>query len=242
MLSRNNVPILAPVVETIISILMFILVFRIWQRYIKRKRDATAQLAICFTSYATGMLLTAIGKWLQFGLNIDPEVTSYADFFILLAYTFTAFSNIFLFVFTNQIFLNNQIKYLIPITILNSISIGLFIPRISIQQGSYANAFLIVLFHAFNSIIVMVILTWLSLKERKKTKEKISRTGFLLISLYGTFILLLFLSFGIDLAIVSATGKGYSIFYYLSWFFALAGLVSGYLGYIMPDWFRRIIK
>ena len=88
----------------------------------------------------------------------------------------------------------------------------------------------------------MVILAWLSLKERKKTKEKISRTGFLLISLYGTFILLLFLSFGIDLAIVSATGKGYSIFYYLSWFFALAGLVSGYLGYIMPDWFRRIIK
>jgi len=242
MLSRNNVPILAPIVETIVAIFMFLLVFSVWKRYLKRKKEATAHLAICFTSYATGMLLTAIGKWLQFGLDIDPEVTSYADFFILLAYTFTALSNVFLFAFTNGIFLNNKIKYLIPITILNSISIGLFIPRISIKQGSYANAFLIVLYHAFNSIIIMVILIWLSLKERKKTKEIIPRTGFLLISLYGFFILLLFLSFGIDLAIVSTTGKGYSLFYYLSWFFALVGLVSGYLGYIMPDWFRKVIR
>ena len=239
---RNNVPILAPITESIVALAMFVLVVSIWQRYLRRKRDATLYLSVAFTSYATSVLLTAIGKWLQFGLNIDPEVTSYADFFILLAYTFTALSNVYLFAFIDTIFLNKGIKAILPIAILNSISIGLFIPAISLKQGSYAATTPIVLYHALNTIFLMCILTYVSLRERKKSDEKLPKIGFLLIAFYGVFNLLLFLSFGIDLAIVYLTEKGYSPFYYLSWVFALLGLICGYLGYIMPDWFKKLIE
>lgn len=238
---RNNVPILSPITETLVSLGMIVLVTLVWDRYRKRKNEATLYLAIVFTSYSTGVFLTALGKWLQFSLNIDPEVTSYADLFILIAYMFTAFSNIYLFAFIDKIFLDKGFRFALPITMLNSITIGLLIPRVSIKQGSYAEAFLIVLYHAANTIIIMVVLTYLALNERKRTEEKLPRTGFMLIAFYGIFTLGMFFSFGIDLALVSITGKGYTPFYYLSWILALFGLTSGYFGYIMPEWFRKLI-
>ena len=244
MITRNGIPIAAPIVEMIVAVGMLILSIRIIQKYLQKKNRITLYLALTFVSYTIAVFSTAIGKCLQFGIQMAPNhIIYYSDMTIILGYIFTALANIFLIPFIDQIFLNIGNLIALPVTISNGIAIGLFIPALSVEKNAYAKAFPIVIFHVINTMFVMILLSYLAFIERRKNKEeKLARMGFLFIGLFGVFIMLMFISFALDLLILSLTSiTGYTPFYYLSWFFALIGLFSGYLGYIMPPWFKKLL-
>jgi len=101
----------------------------------------------------------------------------------------------------------------------------------------------VVIFHVINTMFVMILLIYLPLKERNKNTECLPRVGFLLIGLFSVFIVLMFVSFALDLLIINiAYSQGYTASYYLAWFFALTGLFCGYLGYTLLGWFKKLFK
>ena len=239
----RDIPALAPIIETIAALVMGFVAFRSTQKYFQRKREPLFYLTLSLILYALGVLSTATGKWLQAFLpGVNPETTTYSDPFILIAYCFSAAGNMFLFAFIDDIFLERKKRLLMLVTALNAITIGLMIPQISTEKNTYLNALNATIFHAVNSLIVGITLAYLSFREMKKSQEKVARIGFFLIGSFGVLLLMVFASFGVDLLLIALKiSEGYSIFYYLAWLFEALTSLCGYIGYIMPNWFKKLV-
>ena len=97
---------------------------------------------------------------------------------------------------------------------------------------------------AVMSLLSYGLLTILAFRESKLNQERLPRTGFNLIGVYGLSVALLFICFVGDtllISIIPTFDQGYTFFYFLGWIIAVCGTFLGYLGYIMPNWFRKLV-
>ena len=80
-----------------------------------------------------------------------------------------------------------------------------------------------------------------ALKEAGKAEEKLSRVGFRVIAAGQILNIMVLVFFVCDavLILIDQSGSGYSFFIYLAWSSALAATILFYLGYVMPDWFKK---
>ncbi len=217
-----------------ISILMY-------KRYKIKTNITTKHLFISITSYGFAAISSAIGKYIDFYSKVPQRVASYSNYTINIAYVFTAIGSIFLYSFIEEIFHRDHIyrKYFFAIT--EGIVAGLIIGLNSVDYSSYqqmipAIAILIVL-----SSWIYISLIVYSIRYYKKSNNKQSRIGFSMFAMYGVFLILVFVSFLIDVIIVTLKGTAYNIEYYLGWTFATLASISAYLGYVMPSWFKSIM-
>lgn len=243
MLMWRDIPALAPIIETIAATIMVFVAIRAIQKYVQRKKETLAYLTLSLSFYALAVVSSATGKWLQsFVPGVDPEAMSYSDPFILLAYCLSALGNIFLFAFLDDVFLARKKIYLMLFAISNAIVIGLIIPNINTNPESYAASIYAVIFHVLNSLFVGVLLASLSFRQWRKAEERLSKMGFLFIGLFGLLLVMVFVLFAVDVLLISLNlSEGYSVFYYTAWFIEVLASVSGYLGYIMPEWFKALL-
>jgi hypothetical protein len=92
-------------------------------------------------------------------------------------------------------------------------------------------AFLIVFIY-----MVMVYTPFLrrAIESYRGVEEKIYRQAFLSLAIMSVCFMLIFLNFAIDRLFIFLGSPGFTIFYFLAWIFAIAGIFGAYYGYIRP--------
>lgn len=237
MLEQNGIPVLALIIEPLVAIIMLILAISGFRKYLEKKRQPTLYLTLSFVFYSLGIASSGIGKWLQFFITMEGDF-SFASGTILIAYCSTAIATVFLMIFVQLVFLDVGPWFITVIGIINGITLGMMIMKFSFQEEAYSEAVPVVIYHALVTLALVLSLAIMAFREAHQNKDKLPKIGFTFIGLYGLFVSFVFVMFAIDIA----TGGDYSPFYYLGWICAGLGTLSGYVGYIMPDWFKKILR
>ena len=134
--------------------------------------------------------------------------------------------HLFLYLFTLEAFKEVDKKYVIPYLIFLGVVITVLIVNIYITL----NWFLVFIL----GLVTQGILAYYAIKAMRLTESKLYKRGFLLVSLTSVLFVLFFASYLID----SFLG-GWTIFLFVGWTMALISAVPAYVGYVLPDWFRR---
>jgi hypothetical protein len=237
MLTQNNIPVSALIIEPLIALGMTILAILTYQKYREREKDATLFLAIGIASYGFSVWASSIGKYIQFYSDVSFEEKAYSDLTISFAYCFTAVTSVFIFAFVNEIFLDGKKPLLLLYGILNGVTIGMILTTTGLDPGTYDAIFPFVVYHVILSLIPNGLLIYFGFKEASAQEEKVPKAGFTLIGLFGVLSIMVFVFFAIDVQ-----WKTYSPAYYAGWITAGITTLCGYIGYIMPDWFKRLIR
>ncbi len=234
----------AVIFETFISVMLIIVFILILMKYIQRKKKPVLYLLLTFASFSLASLSSALGRWL--GYFLGNEIVAYTDIGNMSAFLLLAVSNCFVIAFVEIVFANKGVDFVLAFIGINGIAIGMSIEAIiywfsDTSFGLLAKKFYIMILLALISLVTYIIISVYAFKEAKMNTEKLPKTGFNLIAIYGICVSILFVSFALD-SVMASLGKGYSPFYYIGWSFALAGVFLGYLGYIMPGWLKKFIQ
>ncbi|MHA1129740.1 MAG: hypothetical protein ACTSRC_12565 [Candidatus Helarchaeota archaeon] len=237
-------------VTAIIVLVIAVLVFRKWRA---RRTVATLYLSIALISIGiaafvafTGLLSWMI-TWISNGYA-NTYSPAYYPLSLPIGYFFVIPYNIFLVLFTIQIFLDKNNKKIIPFLIAGiTIGILLFLPTnywgvdpIDGVDAPSTRVIILGLFLLFNAL-VYILLTFLAFRESRKTTQKLYQKGFQAIAFGFIANLSVFIFFLLDsiLILLNPSSLGFSIFISLAWIAAIIASFLFYVGYIMPNWFRK---
>lgn len=137
-----------------------------------------------------------------------------------------AIGHLFIFLFTLSAFKEVKAKYVAPY----GVFIGAVIFVLIANTNITINWFL-----AFGvGLVTQGLLIYYSIKAMRLTDSKLYKRGFLLVSLTAVLFILFFGCYLID----SILG-GWTIFLFIGWTLVLISAIPTYVGYVLPDWFRR---
>ncbi len=241
---RNNIPVTAMLYEPSVAILISIIAILSYRKYRNKRSEPTKFLSYSMIFLSLSILATGTGKVIMFFAPFTPEEFNVTGFTILIGYCLSATSNIFAARFIQSIFKDENSNFAFYAAIGNGITIGFIIskiidPDIAFKTYAYNKIVPALIWHIIMTALTYSSLIIVSRNEAKNATTKLMKTGFKLISYYGIGYLLVFVFFIADLFYGTARGKGYTIFYYLGWTSAAVAIIFAYLGYIMPDWFRK---
>ncbi len=137
--------------------------------------------------------------------------------------------NLFLYAFTLETFLEKKTKWGIMYLV---IFIPIFI--ITLLTFELPTNFMLAL---IIGLITYVPLIYLALRAFRLTTEKVYRYGFTLIIMTSVFLSLFFVFYFVD----GTLTQGWSIFEPIAWTMGLLASISAYIGYVLPEWFRRLV-
>ena len=247
---NNKVPLSAVIFETFISVMLLIVVILILVKYTQRRKKPVLYLFLTFSSFTLASVISTTGRWISYLAPDGSYLTvSYTDLTTMTAFLLIAISNCFVIAFVETVFANKGVDFALPFLVTNGIVVGMSLEAIvywfsNKEFGLIRDRFYILVLLAIISLVSYGIMIYFAFKESRHNTEKLPRTGFNLIAVYGISVSLLFIFFALDsvsITLIAAFSKGYSPFYYLGWTFAMIGVFLGYLGYIMPGWLKNLI-
>jgi hypothetical protein len=239
---QNEIPLLAIFVEAICGGAMFFLAVRAIIRYFERKSKVTLYLMIGLFAMSLAALTSAFGKYLQYSLDIDPTQVSYDNLTITIAYVFLTVSNIVYAMILQEFYLEEDSQSPIYLNIINALIIGLILAELRLAPGLYEDVTVYLLIFMLVTAIIHMRIIRHSRREAKNTDEKVAKTGYKLISYFSATVVVILIFFIIDLLWGTARGYGYTVFYYLAWILVVFTGIFGFLGFIMPEWFKKRIE
>lgn len=253
------------VYEILMAILLLGFSVLFAQRYREKQRKAIKYLALTYFMFTLGALMAAYGHliytkywglilmdytiipYLLTGYPIpldmqrvllifDQTTTSiilhFEGYPTLLVYQWSAalipaaIGHLFIYLFTLEAFKEVKIKYVVPYLIFMGVVIAFLIGNIYIT----INWFLIFML----GLVTQGLLIYYSIKAMRITDSKVYKRGFLLVSFTAVLFILFFLSYLLD----SVLG-GWTIFLFVGWTLVMISATPTYIGYILPDWFRK---
>ncbi|MCG3226753.1 MAG: hypothetical protein H7645_07530 [Candidatus Heimdallarchaeota archaeon] len=250
MLWRNKIPISAVIYEFLVVVALCMITFFLWKKYVERKKKPVLYLGFTFTFFSVALLVDTLGRWLGFLLiNIDYMDRSFTDICTLLSYIFLAIANCFVIAFMDSVFFHKGTDFILPFSLFNGVVIGLIIPKITEwiadpSFGKLRESTYILYYYGIISILSYGLLAYFGIREGVLNDDRLPKVGFYLIGTFGVCMILMFVTIAGDTILVSnvaAFSQGYSPLYYIGFTLAAISLGLGYLGYIMPDWFKNIV-
>ncbi|NHI94050.1 MAG: hypothetical protein EAX96_16290 [Candidatus Lokiarchaeota archaeon] len=241
--------------ELITAIILIILGTAIFIRWIDRRTRPTLYLSLALFSITIAVFIVFTGlfswflTWIISGMGAVYSPDLYV-FSLPLGYSFVVGYDIFLLLFTIHIFSDKNEKKVIPVAIIGAILIILlFLPtnywgtNESLGDPVSIRTLTLGLFLVYN-MVIYIILTNYAFREAKHADKKVTRRAFQAIGIGQILNILIFIMFLGDaiLLLLDPSSPGYSIFVYFAWTFALVATFLFYLGYILPNWFKKIIE
>nr|MDO8111425.1 hypothetical protein [Candidatus Sigynarchaeota archaeon] len=217
------------------------LVLRAIAKYKEKKNRITVQIIFVFCGFFLGSLLTALGKVLVVsGLAVYDTVV-YELFLDSLAIMALMISNTAFFLFTIEVFYNMEpgrrkksIMIFVSIEIAIAI-VGLFVLLLKIRSTVLKNVL-------SGGILAQSVFTYilLSIKAFKISRKAtgLDKIGIQLVGLAGVLVITFFVFFALDVLNLFGWGN-MSLFYFISWAIASAGIIVTYMGYFRPTWLLR---
>ncbi|MFX0182267.1 MAG: hypothetical protein ACFE95_04210 [Candidatus Hodarchaeota archaeon] len=237
----SHIPLFALFAEGIALIVYLYLTVRLGTKWRERRSKATFNLFMSFLSYFVAIIFLFSTKSTDY---FTGDLYNVSTIGINIGYSFSLLGNVFLYYFTENIFFEEPKRYLREtITFGNGITFGfLMISIFQIQDfpfleipGEYIPPHLLI-WHVIISSIGFLILLIKAAQSAFQAEARLQRAGFFMITITAIFELVVFVFFFADRFL----GGGYTIWYFLAWVSAsLAGLFA-MIGYLMPNWFRRI--
>ena len=241
--------------ELITSIFIAIIGSVIFLRWRERKTVPTLYLSLALFSMSAAILVVFMGlaswffTWIAAGMiNVISPV--FYSLSLPLGYSIVVLYDIFLFLFTIHIFSDKNEKKVIPLIIGGTfLIILLFLPwnywgiNPSASDPPSIRTLILIFFLLFN-MVTYVILAFYAFRESKQAEQKINQKAFQSIGLGQILNVVVFIWFLSDAIIIllDPGSPGYSIFIYLAWLTALTAAFLFYLGYIQPNWFKKMIE
>ena len=242
------------IIELIVAVIVFSIGIMIFRRWRDRRTKPTLYLSLAMFSVGSAVFLAFLNlfiwfiNWIIAGM-VPIYNTRPSELCVPVAYSCIIPYVIFMFLFTIHIFSDKNEKKVIPVMIAGAIIIvTFFLPQnywgLAPEAGDPPKIQAIVLgIYLIYNLIIYGILFNYAYKEAKRSEEKVTRRGFQIIALGQLANMCVFIFFLIDslYSTFNPAHVGYTIFIYLAWSSALVGAICFYLGYILPDWFRKII-
>ncbi|MHA1993949.1 MAG: hypothetical protein ACW97Z_05375 [Candidatus Hodarchaeales archaeon] len=240
----SEIPPLALIAEGTALLVYTYLTLKLSSKWRSTRKDATRNLFLSFAFYFLAVLMLFSTKTTNFLSGDQIDISSLG---INVGYAFSLLGNIFLYYFTEDIFFDddNRVTYLKDvITLANGITLGfLMIFIFQLQSapflevpGEYISTHLLI-WHVLVSTVGFLILFVKAFQATIKANTRVSRGGFLMISLTAIFEILVFVFFFLD----RFSGAGYTYWYFIAWMTASVAGLSSMIGYLMPSWFRRLL-
>jgi hypothetical protein len=227
---------------SIFCIIMTTMLFRRWR---ERRTRPPKLLFFTFASYAACIVMLTLGFAQVIITGYKMELYQFS-----LAFGFAGImaSNSFLILFATDLYSLNVKRSWACIAIDLAISVLLALPAnnygiatkdiqgFKLRPISFSA---MVLF----SVILYILIGFLSFRTARKITERQGRTGFMFIGL-SQICLIFFLSFmGMDLLVIAfSPATGYTLFNFLGWAMGALFFLFAYLGLIMPGWLKRRLE
>ncbi len=235
-MAENGILIFAAIYEFSIFAIGLVLAVSIFQRYIARKKKPTLYLAITYLSLLLGTLSSGIGRVLRITELAELPSGNTLEF-LAFAVTFVILSDVFYFAFWLEVFHDTipekkrNLAVLVfglcgAVAIVYILLTGLF--AVDLTTGIWM---VVVVF----SVFVYVLLIRDAWKLSHKMDTKLAKVSILLIAISPILLLLCFAFFFID----RMMGGDFTPFYIPAWGFALTSVVTAYIGYLQPEWFKK---
>ena len=235
-------------------LLIGIVIFLRWR---ERRTIPTLYLALALFAIGTAVLIAFSGlfswflEWVvQSGQGVVISTILYS-LSLPLAYCFVILYDIMLVLFTIHIFTGDKNeKKVIPVIVIGAVMAVLLLLPInywgtneSVGDLPSIRTITLALFLLFN-MIIYVILAFYALREAKQAEQQVNKRAFQCIGLGQFLNIMVFIFFLGDAIIIllDPTGIGYSIFVYMAWATALVAITLFYLGFILPEWFKKRIS
>ncbi len=135
----------------------------------------------------------------------------------------------FLFTFTLKAFLDKKKKWMLLYPLFFVPGLILTLPSLDRTLTSMPALMI--------GLVSCIPLAYLAIRASRLTKTKVYRYGFQMIALSTVFLVLFFLFNFAEGAVI----REFSILMPLAWTMALVSSVSAYIGYILPNWFRKLV-
>jgi len=94
----------------------------------------------------------------------------------------------------------------------------------------------------FQAIYCYIILFRQTKRSLKRVEDILYRVAFQLILGFIITLILFYLCLVLDSIVQMITYKGYSAFIFIGWSLIAIGSALRYIGFILPDWFKRIFQ
>ncbi len=241
--------------EFIVFIIILYLSKLIYSKYKERKTIPTLFLALALFSIALAPFIAFTGLfswmilWIINGFNptLSPD---YYSISMPIGFLFVILYDIFLIFFTIHIFWDKNNKKAIPFIIVGIIiAILLFLPNnyYGVDPGPNdppsIRAYTQGVYFIYN-LIIYIIVAIFAFREAIRIEERVYKIGFECIAFAQLSNIIIFLSFLCDAIILlfNPASPGYSIFVVIAWIFAVVSSILVYLGFILPDWFKKLIQ
>ncbi|MEA2070558.1 MAG: hypothetical protein U9O98_04635 [Asgard group archaeon] len=251
----DHIPLAAVIIEGLVFIVTAFIVSRLYQRYFQRRKIAALTLAGAFTSWNLGILFLFVGKLTHYIIQqqnngVYPETSpDFSTLGINLGYGFSAISNVLIVLFVSQVFsqatLFRKTKKFIPILlgVLNGITLGLLASAISADWAHPEYTLGPTIYHLAMTFLAFFLLGYFTLRAKENATFRWEKAGFNFIFLSALFGFLLYLSFAIDILLQElGVLPSYTPFYYIAYVFGVLMCLSAYLGYVMPEFVRKIFR
>ena len=242
MIEQNGIPLAAVIVESIDGLFMMTLAIRAIVRYRQKQSKVTLYLMFGLFLYAFAALISGITKYIDFVSNVGRDVVSYSTLGILVAYCMMSLANVFFALLLTELFLKDKNQFPFFISIASFIIIGLIIPHIAPVDGAYDEITFYLFFFILVTMLLHGSLARRAFSESRNSQSKLTSMGFKLIAGFSILVIATLVFFITDLVYGQITNGGYTIFYYIGWITVGLATLCGFLGYIMPAWFRNMIQ
>ncbi|MHA1672693.1 MAG: hypothetical protein ACTSYI_03615 [Promethearchaeota archaeon] len=240
-MGQSSIATTAGIMSLFATFVAFLILIPVFQRYLTRKKKNTLFLA--------GSIMSWLATFI-FATNIYFFSEANLDWVILcqkLVYVGVFLGTMFTFQFSQEIFFNLQKKWIFLYWGLGLVVIFLTLVLDSVEIAVFpdgSNYPLLTISLAFSIMVVIYILPTLfgifyyALQTAKKIDDKSYRMGFKIIALSQIMIFATFIADTLA-SLMTTMVNLYALLLYLTWIFPLIAVVCYYLGWIMPNWFRK---
>ncbi len=221
------------IIESLAFAIMCIIDYRVYQANKKKGTLVSRLLLQGFLFFTFTPILQSLDTF--FLDRVTLEAWGYkASFGYSLAITFMAFANIFLAKFTKEIYSGETKGRLVLVAILGIPNVIVFFVLKSMGDPVFSTIFLGI--HMLICIMIYGQLFVLSNKTAKKMDSPLNKRAFQFIGLLGLFLILLLVFMLLESILFYGQ---FSIFGVIGWVMAILGVISAWIGFCLPSWFRR---
>ncbi|PWI46457.1 hypothetical protein CEE45_16770 [Candidatus Heimdallarchaeota archaeon B3_Heim] len=240
----SEIPPLALIAEGTALLVYTYLTMNLASKWKSTRKNATRNLFLSFAFYFLAVLMLFSTKTTNFLTGDQIDISTVG---INIGYAFSLLGNVFLYYFTEDIFFDEDTKITNlreVITLANGITLGfLMIFIFQLQSapflelpGEYISIHLLI-WHVIVSTVGFLILLVKAFQATINSNTRLARGGFFMISLTAVFEILVFVFFFLD----RFSPEGYTYWYFIAWLTASIAGLSSMIGYLMPNWFKRLL-
>lgn len=236
----------AAITEGIVLLFVIFIVIMLYIRYKERKKTAALLLAVAFNFWLIAIICLFSFRLVAYfqEIGIITNTFDFADLGINFGYGFSALSNVFIlffvaYIFSQSPFFRSTGMYLpFSFASLNGVTIGLLIGSVVRNWPNPEYELGTTIYHLILTFMAFSTLIFFAIRPLRQATFKWEKAGFAFIICSGIMGILIYLSFAVDVII----GAGYTPFFFIAYVFGILMVIFAYLGYVMPNFVRKMFK